>query len=85
MLFLIKKTSRGAGLDTAAQKWKEAYNIVDARKFHSLMKQFNKLQVDPVTLTSRGQQEVPCLRAMIEKELEQYVYGRKWTRTASSW
>ena len=37
------------GLDTAAHKWKQTYNIVDSRKFHSLMKQFDKLHVNPVT------------------------------------
>ena len=69
MLFLLKKTSRGAGLDTAAQKWKDTYNIGGSRKFHVLVKQFNKLQVNPVTLTSRKKQGIPCLCAMIEKEL----------------
>ena len=57
------------GLDTAAQKWKETYSVVDIRKFHALMKQFDKLQVNPVTLTSREQQGIPCLRAVIEQEL----------------
>ena len=71
MLFLLKKTSRGAGLDTAAQKWKKAYSIVDARKFHFLIKQFDQLQVNPVTLTSRNKQGIPCLRTVIEAELEQ--------------
>ena len=52
MLFLLKKTSRGAGLDTAAQKWKQTYHIVDSRKFHALMERFSKLRVDPITLTS---------------------------------
>ena len=70
MLFLLKKTSRGAGLDTAAQKWKKAYSVVDIRKFHALMKQFDKLQVNPVTLTSRNKQGLPCLRTVIEAELE---------------
>lgn len=38
ILFLLRKTSRGTGLDTAAQKWKQTYHIVDSCKFHSLMK-----------------------------------------------
>lgn len=65
MLFLLKKTSRGAGLDTAAQKWKQTYSIVDIRKFHSLIKQFDKLYVNPVTLTSKEICEIPCLRTLI--------------------
>ena len=69
MLFLLKKTSRGAGLDTAAQKWKEAYSVVDIRKFHALIKQFDKLQVNPVTLPSRKQQGIPCLRALIKMQI----------------
>ena len=52
MLFLLEKTSRGAGLDTAAQKWKQTYHIVDSRKFHSLMKQFDRFNINPITLTS---------------------------------
>ena len=64
MLFLMEKTSRGARLDTAAQRWKQTYNIVDSRKFHSLMKQFDKLHVNPVTLTSKGKAEIPCLRSV---------------------
>ena len=77
MLFLLKKTSRGAGLDTAAQKWKETYSVVDIRKFHALMKQFDKLQVNPVTLTSREQQGIPCLRAVIEQELAHDRFRKK--------
>lgn len=59
MLFLMKKTSRGARLDSAAQEWKQAYHIVDSRKFHSLMKQFDRLHVNPVPLTSKDNEEIP--------------------------
>lgn len=65
MLFLLEKTSRGAGLDTAAQKWKQTYNIVDSRKFNSLMKQFDRLRINPITLTSKDKDELPCLRTII--------------------
>ena len=68
MLFLLEKTSRGAGLDTAAQKWTKTYNIVNTRKFHSLMKQFDKLHVNPITLTSKDKTEIPCLRTLIHLE-----------------
>lgn len=68
MLFLLKKTSRGAGLDTAAQKWAKTYNIVNARKFHSLMKQFDKLHVNPITLTTKDKTEIPSLRTLIHLE-----------------
>lgn len=68
MLFLLKKTSRGAGLDTAAQKWKTHYNIVDARKFHSLIRKFDKLQVNPVTLTTRETKGIPCVRTWFSPE-----------------
>ena len=65
MLFLLEKTSRSAGLDTAAQKWKQTYNIVDSRKFNSLMKQFDRLRINPITLTSKDKDELPCLRTII--------------------
>ena len=68
MLFLLRKTSDGAGLDTAAQKWAKIYDIVDARKFHSLMKQFDKLHVNPITLTSNDKTEIPCLCTLIQLE-----------------
>ena len=68
MLFLLKKTSRGAGLDTAAQKWAKTYNIVNARKFHSLIKQFDKLHVNPITLTTKDKTEIPSLRTLIPLE-----------------
>ena len=68
MLFLLEKTSRGAGLDTAAQKWTKTYSIVDSRKFHSLMKQFDKLHVNPITLTSKDTTEIPSLRTLIHLE-----------------
>ena len=68
MLFLLEKTSRGAGLDTAAQKWAKTYSIVDSRKFHSLMKQFDKLHVNPITLTSKDTTEIPSLRTLIHLE-----------------
>ena len=77
MLFLLKKTSRGAGLDTAAQKWRETYSIVNARKFHFLMKKFDQLQVNPVTLTSRKKQGIPCLRTVIEGQLDRYYLQAK--------
>ena len=68
MLFLLEKTSRGAGLDTAAQKWAKTYNIVNARKFHSLMKQFDTLHVNPITLTTKDKTEIPSLRTLIHLE-----------------
>ena len=68
MLFLLKKTSRGAGLDTAAQKWTKTYNVVNTRMFHSLMKQFDKLHVNPITLTSKDKTEISCLRTLIHLE-----------------
>lgn len=68
MLFLLRKTSDGAGLGTAAQKWMKIYDIADARKFHSLMKQFDKLHVNPITLTSNDKTEIPCLRTLIQLE-----------------
>ena len=68
MLFLLKKTSDGAGLDTAAQKWTKTYNVVNTRMFHSLMKQFDKLHVNPITLTSKDKTEISCLRTLIHLE-----------------
>ena len=56
------------GLDTAAHKWKQTYNIVDSRKLHSLMKQFDKLHVNPITLTTKDKTEIPSLRTLIQLE-----------------
>lgn len=67
MLFLLKKTSRGAGLDIAAKKWKIHYKIVDSRKFHSIMKQFDQLCVNPVTLTSQENQEITCPCIIVQR------------------
>jgi len=77
MLFLLKKTSRGAGLDTAAQKWKQTYNIVDSRKFNSLMKQFDRIHVNPVTLTGKDKEEIPCLRTLIHLQQKPILEQRK--------
>ena len=65
MLFLLKKTSRGAGLDTAAKKWKMHYKIVDSREFRSIIKYFDLLCVNPVALSSKEMCETPCLCTLI--------------------
>lgn len=84
MLFLLEKTSRSAGLDTAAQKWKQTYNIVDSRKFNSLMKRFDRLHVNPVTLTSKDKEEIPCVGTIITRGLNVRCFGRKQSRAVLS-
>ena len=41
------------------------------------MKQFDELQVNPVTLTSRNKQGIPCLRTVIEEQLDRYYLQAK--------
>ena len=71
MLFILEKTSRGAGLDTAVEKWRCAYNVADSRGFARMMGWFDKLDVNPVTLTSDQKKEVPCLRELIWTALDE--------------
>ncbi|RHR11030.1 hypothetical protein DWX58_00790 [Pseudoflavonifractor sp. AF19-9AC] len=65
MLFLVEKTSRGAGLDTAARKWEEAYRVVKKKEFDKMMRMFDKIDVNPITLGAK-EGEIPCLRKMLE-------------------
>ena len=44
------------------------HSSVDARKFYSLMKQFDKLHVNPITLTSKDKVEILFLRTLIHLE-----------------
>src|SRR5699024_10622377 len=70
MLFLVEKTSRSAGLDTAAHKWKKAYNIVGNHAFDQLIKMFDQIDVNPVTLRVKEKHNIPCLRKMILSEID---------------
>lgn len=50
MLFLIKETSRNAGLDIAAQMLKKRYKNVHDRELKSIYSEFDKLEINPITL-----------------------------------
>jgi hypothetical protein len=65
MLFLLKKTSRSAGLDIVACKWKDGYGIVRPHKFEKLMNAFDTIDVNPITLGNNEQNITPCLRKII--------------------
>ena len=65
MLFLVEKTSRGAGLDTAARKWEEAYKGVKRKEFNQIIRAFDKIDVNPITLRAK-ESEIPCLHRMLE-------------------
>ena len=68
MHFLLQKTSRCTGLGTAAQKWKQTYNDVNARKFHSMIRKFYKLHINPIPFPSVERKSVLGLRALIRWE-----------------
>lgn len=46
MLFMIRKTSDGDGLDTATQKLKDSYKNVDNRRLKKLWTMFDKLGIE---------------------------------------
>ena len=52
MLFLLKKTSKGAGLDTAIQKFDEQYKDVNHRKLKKVLSAFDELDLNPITLAN---------------------------------
>lgn len=79
MLFLVEKTSRSAGLDTAAHKWKKAYNIVGNHAFDQLTKMFDQIDVNPVTLRVKEKHNIPCLRKMILSEIG-YIQSIKYLK-----
>ena len=54
MLFLLKKTSKGTGLDTAIQKFDEQYKNVNHRKLKKVLSEFDELDVNPITFTNHS-------------------------------
>ena len=54
MLFLLRKTSDGAGLDTAAQKLREVYTDVNNKRLKKILYKFKALNVNPITLLNAG-------------------------------
>ena len=57
MLFLLKKTSGGAGLDTAVQKLKQAYKDVADKQLKKIWGKFDALGINPISLTNDSQCE----------------------------
>lgn len=67
MLFLVKKTSDGAGLDTATQKLKDSYKNVDNRRLKKLWTTFDKLGIHPITLPNDGpRKQIPSLIELLQ-------------------
>ena len=50
MLYLLKKASRSAGLDTAVQMLRDQYKDVDHRRLKKIYETFDKLNVNVITL-----------------------------------
>ncbi|WP_277239591.1 hypothetical protein [Merdimonas faecis] len=64
MLFLLKKTSDGAGMDTAAQKLKDCYKYV---KTEQVLDEFEHLGISPITLTNNSSAtQLSSLRNLLE-------------------
>ena len=71
MLFLLKKTSKGAGLDTAIQKFDEQYKDVNHRKLKKVLSAFDKLDLNPITLANVSKtKHLPSLLRMITLHME---------------
>lgn len=67
MLFLVKKTSDGAGLDTATQKLKDSYTNVDVRRLKKLWAAFDALDINPITLPNDGpKKQIPSLLELLQ-------------------
>ena len=50
MLFLLRKTSDSAGLDTAAKKKKKDYKDVKDKRMKKIYSAFDTLDINPITL-----------------------------------
>lgn len=62
MCYLVKKTSDGAGLDTAIQKLKIHYKDVGSKGVKKLLREFDRLGINPITLPNSSQyQQLPPL------------------------
>lgn len=67
MLFLLRKTSDGAGLDTAAQKLREVYTDVNNKRWKKILDKFEALNVTPITLLNAGKlKSLPHLGAIVD-------------------
>lgn len=67
MLFLLQKASDGAGLDTAAQKLREAYTAVNNKRWKKILDKFEALNVNPITLLNAGKlKSLPRLGAIVD-------------------
>lgn len=68
MLFLLKKTSDGDGLDTALEKLKKEYKTKSNGPIEKLYKNFDKLGISPITLRNDSSiKEMPCILDMISE------------------
>ena len=67
MLFLLRKTSDGTRLDTAAQKSREAYTDVNNKRWKKILDKFEALNVTPITLLNAGKlKSLPHLGAIVD-------------------
>ena len=67
MLFLLRKTSDGAGLDTAAQKLKKDYKDVKDKRMEKIYSAFDALGINPITLPSSSKiAQLPSIKTLNE-------------------
>ena len=62
MLFLLRKTSDGSGLDTAIAKCQKAYQSVGQKQIKRIWEKFDLLGVNPIPLTNSS--PFCCLRSL---------------------
>lgn len=71
MLFLLHKTSKGKGLDTALQKLKKKYKIKDKRTVNKLLVRFDELGLNPITLRNSSlYRELPLPLGMVRDRMK---------------
>lgn len=67
MLFLLRKTSDGAGLDTAAQKLKKDYKDVKDKRMKKIYSAFDTLDINPITLPNSSKvAQLPSIKTVDE-------------------
>ncbi len=70
MLFLLRKTSDGAGLTTAVEKLKKKYQKIDKQRMKVIWRKFDEIDVNPVTIPNQKKiKELPCIRTLVGEYL----------------
>lgn len=68
MLFVLKKTSKGSGLDTALEKLAAQYGPEEEKR---VLADFDQLGINPITLSNESKlKQCPSLRWLLEAPKE---------------